>query len=145
LFLQFEGIHITCIDDFDDFYPADLKQLNIRDFKANPHFHFRYLDISENSVQDLQSAIQLPVDAIVHIAAKAGVRPSIENPLAYQRTNIIGLQLMLDFAKVSNIKTFVFASSSSVYGINNHFPMEGRRTIDAHQSLCYDKAVRAKC
>jgi len=122
LFLQFEGIHITCIDDFDDFYPADLKQLNIRDFKANPHFHFRYLDISENSVQDLQSAIQLPVDAIVHIAAKAGVRPSIENPLAYQRTNIIGLQLMLDFAKVSNIKTFVFASSSSVYGINNHFP-----------------------
>jgi len=106
LFLQFEGIHITCIDNFDDFYPADLKQLNIRDFKANPHFHFRYLDISENSVQDLQSAIQLPVDAIVHIAAKAGVRPSIENPLAYQRTNIIGLQLMLDFAKVSNIKTF---------------------------------------
>ena len=64
----------------------------------------------------------MPVDAIIHIAAKAGVRPSIENPLAYQRTNIIGLQLMLDFAKVSNIKTFVFASSSSVYGINNHFP-----------------------
>ena len=63
-----------------------------------------------------------PADAIVHIAAKAGVRPSIENPMAYQQVNIIGLQHMLDFAKAKKIKQFVFASSSSVYGINDHFP-----------------------
>jgi UDP-glucuronate 4-epimerase len=59
---------------------------------------------------------------IVHIAAKAGVRPSIDDPLAYQRTNVIGLQHLLDFAKAGNIKQFIFASSSSVYGINDHFP-----------------------
>jgi UDP-glucuronate 4-epimerase len=58
----------------------------------------------------------------VHIAAKAGVRPSIDNPVAYQQSNVIGLQNMLDFARIKNIKQFVFASSSSVYGINDHYP-----------------------
>jgi UDP-glucuronate 4-epimerase len=66
--------------------------------------------------------IEEPVDAIIHIAAKAGVRPSIENPMAYQKVNVIGLQNMLDFAKEKNIKQFIFASSSSVYGLNKHFP-----------------------
>ena len=122
LFNQFPGIKITCIDNFDDFYPADIKQINIRDFKPNPDFKFLFLDIASASVEELAEAIAEPVDVIVHIAAKAGVRPSIENPLAYQQTNVIGLQLLLDFAKEKNIKQFVFASSSSVYGINNHFP-----------------------
>jgi UDP-glucuronate 4-epimerase len=62
------------------------------------------------------------VDGIIHLAAKAGVRPSILNPLAYQQANIIGLQNMLDFAKEKKVKQFVFASSSSVYGINDHYP-----------------------
>ena len=70
----------------------------------------------------IRDRIKEPASAIVHIAAKAGVRPSIENPMAYQQVNIIGLQHMLDFAKAKKIKQFVFASSSSVYGINDHFP-----------------------
>ncbi len=56
------------------------------------------------------------------MAAKAGVRPSILNPLAYQQTNVIGTQHLLEFAKDKKIKQFVFASSSSVYGINDHYP-----------------------
>jgi UDP-glucuronate 4-epimerase len=72
--------------------------------------------------QDLLKRSDLPVDAIIHLAAKAGVRPSILNPLAYQQANVIGLQNLLDFAKETKCKQFVFASSSSVYGINDHFP-----------------------
>ena len=116
------GIKITCLDNFDPFYSADIKQFNIRDFKANPDFKFIYLDLSETSAIELNEMIGEPVDVIVHIAAKAGVRPSIENPLAYQQTNIIGLQHLLDFARANGIRQFVFASSSSVYGLNDHFP-----------------------
>ncbi len=122
LFQNNPGIKITCIDNFDPFYSADLKQFNIQDFKANPDFHFLYNDIALTSPEELCELVHEPVDTIVHIAAKAGVRPSIQNPLAYQQTNVIGLQYLLDFAKEKNIKQFIFASSSSVYGVNGHFP-----------------------
>jgi UDP-glucuronate 4-epimerase len=122
LFHSNAGIKITCIDNFDPFYAADLKQFNIRDFKTNPAFHFLYIDIANTSSGELSDLIPDKVDTIVHIAAKAGVRPSIQNPLAYQQTNVIGLQHMLDFAKEKKVKQFVFASSSSVYGVNEDFP-----------------------
>lgn len=113
---------ITCIDNFDPFYPAAIKELNIRELSSHSNFQLLNLDISTCSARDLAQQIKEPVDAIIHIAAKAGVRPSIANPVAYQQANVIGLQNMLDFAKEKNIQQFVFASSSSVYGVNNHFP-----------------------
>jgi UDP-glucuronate 4-epimerase len=122
LFRDNPGIKITCIDNFDLFYSADIKQLNIRDFKGNPDFHFLNTDISVTTSEILSDLINDPVYAIVHIAAKAGVRPSIQNPLAYQQTNVIGTQHLLNFAREKKVKQFVFASSSSVYGINDHFP-----------------------
>ena len=122
LFQTEKDILITCIDNFDPFYSADIKQFNIRDFKNKENFKFFYADISETNADDLGEMIQEPVDVIIHIAAKAGVRPSIENPMAYQKVNVIGLQNMLEFAKAKNIKQFVFSSSSSVYGVNKHFP-----------------------
>jgi UDP-glucuronate 4-epimerase len=122
LFRSNPGIRITCIDNFDPFYSADLKQFNIRDFKINPDFHFLNNDISITSAEELCELITEPVDVIVHIAAKAGVRPSIQNPLDYQQTNVIGMQNVLDFAKQMSVKQFVFASSSSVYGVNDHYP-----------------------
>ena len=61
-------------------------------------------------------------DAIIHLAAKAGVRPSIEDPIGYQRANVIATQNLLEFAKDEGIKQFVFASSSSVYGVNPNVP-----------------------
>lgn len=122
LFRQQPGIKITCIDNFDPFYSADIKQLHIRDFKSNPDFHFLYNDLAATSANELAEIITEPVDAIIHLAAKAGVRPSIQNPMAYQQSNVIGLQNLLECAREKSIKQFVFASSSSVYGINNHFP-----------------------
>ena len=129
LFRKEPGVRITCIDNFDPFYPADIKQRNISDFKTEPGFHFLYEDISVLPAAELAALVEEPVDVIVHIAAKAGVRPSIENPLAYQQANVIGLQRMLDFALLKKVPQFVFASSSSVYGVNNHFPWKEEETL----------------
>ncbi len=122
LFKDEKGIFITCIDDFDPFYSKEIKQLNISEFVNNSNFRLLDYDLSKETWKELAEMIPGPVDVIVHLAAKAGVRPSILNPLSYQQVNVIGLQNLLDFAKEKNNKQFVFASSSSVYGINDHFP-----------------------
>jgi len=122
LFATKEQVSVTCLDDFDPFYSAEIKQLNISGFKDNPNFRLLNEDLSMISSKQLAEKIGSPVEVIVHLAAKAGVRPSILNPLSYQQANVIGLQNLLDFAKETKCKQFVFASSSSVYGINDHFP-----------------------
>jgi UDP-glucuronate 4-epimerase len=122
LFQDDPSVRITCIDNFDPFYKEEIKRFNIRDFMSLPGYQFIQADISTCSAAEMTGLIRDPVDVIVHIAAKAGVRPSIENPLAYQQANVIGLQQMLDFARLNKIKQFVFASSSSVYGVNDHYP-----------------------
>lgn len=122
LFQYQENIRITCIDNFDPFYSPEIKDFNISDFKNNTNFKLLTIDLGKMTGKDLLNIIEEPVDIIVHLAAKAGVRPSIENPLAYQQANVIGLQNILDFAKEKSTKQFVFASSSSVYGVNDHFP-----------------------
>lgn len=115
-------IFITCLDDFDPFYSKEIKLLNISEFKDNSGFRLLTDDISKISAKGLAEKIGSPVDIIVHLAGKAGVRPSILDPVSYQQANVIGLQNLLDFAKETKCKQFVFASSSSVYGINDHFP-----------------------
>ena len=116
------GVRITCIDNFDPFYSADIKSFNIRNFKSNAGFRFLSNDLAKTTVEELERLVPDPVDTIVHLAAKAGVRPSIQNPAAYQQSNVMGLQNMLDFARNKRCHQFVFASSSSVYGINDHYP-----------------------
>lgn len=122
LFSHYPEIKVTCIDNFDPFYSKNIKENNMRDFSGHPGFKLLNKDLATTGYKELVNLIEQPVDAIVHLAAKAGVRPSIENPLSYQQANVIGLQCMLDFAKEKNVRQFVFASSSSVYGINDHYP-----------------------
>ncbi len=129
LFESKPGIRITCIDNFDPFYSADIKQLNIRPFKIHPDFQFVYLDLATTNPSELREMIGDTPDLVIHMAAKAGVRPSIENPLAYQQANIIGLQHLLDYVTENGIQKFIFASSSSVYGINDHFPWKEDETL----------------
>lgn len=113
---------ITCIDNFDPFYSPDLKYQRIREFEPFANFRMLELDLAENNANLLALAVEQPVDIIVHLAAKAGVRPSIENPEAYVKANVLALQHLLDFARIKNVPQFVFASSSSVYGINPDLP-----------------------
>jgi len=122
LFQHETSIQITCIDNFDPFYSREIKQFNVAEFKNNPNFSLLQNDLGKTLAGDLVDLVKEPVDKIIHIAAKAGVRPSIMNPLAYQQSNVIGLQNMLEFAKAKGTRQFIFASSSSVYGINDHFP-----------------------
>lgn len=114
-----DGNTVVGIDNFDPFYAKETKQKNLQTALKNPGFKFIEMDIL-----DLDALRKLgdDFDAIVHLAAKAGIRPSILNPVAYQDVNVKGTQNMLEYAKEMQIKQFVFASSSSVYGINRHFP-----------------------
>lgn len=122
LLQQDPAAQITCIDNFDPFYSPGIKHARIREFQAYDGFRLLELDLAENNANLLALQVEQPVDVIVHLAAKAGVRPSIENPEAYVKANVLALQHLLDFARLKNIPQFVFASSSSVYGVNPDLP-----------------------
>ncbi|MEJ6982161.1 GDP-mannose 4,6-dehydratase [Pedobacter sp. P351] len=113
-----KNFKVTAIDNFDNFYSRQQKELNLKPLGENPNFKFIEGDI--RNTEDLEKATN--VDVIIHLAAKAGVRPSIKNPILYQDVNVSGTQTLLEFAKSRTIKQFVFASSSSVYGINENVP-----------------------
>ena len=120
--LKDETIKITCLDNFDPFYKRQFKLLNIEKFDKTHKFFLLDIDLSTVSTKELHDAITEPVDVIIHLAAKAGVRPSIADPLGYEETNVLGTQKLLDFAVHKKVKKFVFASSSSVYGVNEKLP-----------------------
>ena len=115
-----KGHHLIAFDNFDNFYARSEKELNISSFLDQPRYRFVEGDIRNED--DLRSLPQ--VDAIIHLAAKAGVRPSILNPRLYQEVNVSGTQNMLEFARERRIRQFLFASSSSVYGINENVPWQ---------------------
>lgn len=114
------GHLITVIDNFDPFYSKEIKQQNLDHFLQHENCKFIELDIRNN--QDLLQKCSDNYDMIIHLAAKAGVRPSILNPAEYQEVNVNGTQNLLEFAHNRGIKKFIFASSSSVYGINPNVP-----------------------
>ena len=114
-----DGWDVSVIDSFDPFYPAAVKQANIEAHRRHPRWRLFELDIAADASLD---GVPGTFDVVVHLAAKAGVRPSIADPLAYQRANVAGTQAMLEFAKRRGISQFVFASSSSVYGVNPRVP-----------------------
>lgn len=116
--LQNGNYELIGLDNFDDFYSLEQKQKNLAPLTASADFKFVEGDI--RNMDDLLSLGE--IDVIVHLAAKAGVRPSIQNPILYQDVNVAGTQNLLEFARKRNIKQFVFASSSSVYGINENVP-----------------------
>lgn len=113
---------VTVIDNFDPFYDKQIKLSNISTFINNPDITFIESDIL--SYDQLLNQLDQNYSAIFHLAAKAGVRPSIENPIGYQEVNVRGTQNLLEIARSKNIKQFVFASSSSVYGINKNIPWQ---------------------
>jgi UDP-glucuronate 4-epimerase len=110
---------VVVLDNFDPFYGKETKQKNIAHNLENPNYTFIEGDLLDI---ELLASLDDDFDAIVHLAAKAGVRPSIADPVAYQEANVKGTQNMLEMAKNKDIKQFVFASSSSVYGINPIVP-----------------------
>jgi UDP-glucuronate 4-epimerase len=126
-----DGHHVIGVDNFDPFYDRDLKTANIEQHLENPNFELIEGDLAELTTYkkiNFQLGGSPPV-AIIHLAAKAGVRPSIEDPVGYQRANVIATQNLLEFAKEEGIKQFVFASSSSVYGVNPNVPWSEEHNV----------------
>ena len=119
-----DGHHVIGVDNFDPFYERSLKTANIQAHADDPDFELLEADLADSETyQKLNFLVgNDSIDAIIHLAAKAGVRPSIEDPVGYQRANVIATQNLLEFAKDNEIEQFVFASSSSVYGVNPNVP-----------------------
>ncbi|MEW6409270.1 MAG: GDP-mannose 4,6-dehydratase [Nitrospirota bacterium] len=123
------GKKVICIDNLDDFYDPAIKRTNISEALLNPNFRFIEADIRDTNFlkEDLSSK---DIDIIIHLAALAGVRASIQNPLLYADVNIKGTINMLELAKDLQVRHFVFASSSSVYGDNKKIPFSENDTVD---------------
>ena len=110
---------ICGIDNFDNFYPRIIKEKNLEEFIPHPNFQFHEGDI--RNISFLNSLAE-KFDFIIHLAAKAGVRPSILNPVECQEVNVMGTLNLLEYARTNSINKFIFASSSSVYGVNTNIP-----------------------
>jgi UDP-glucuronate 4-epimerase len=115
-----EGWAVTVVDNFDPFYVEAAKRANIAAHLRHPAYCLVEADIRDADA--LRSALPGGFDVIVHLAAKAGVRPSIEHPVAYQEVNVRGTQHLLELAREWGTPQFVFGSSSSVYGVNPDVP-----------------------
>ena len=112
---------ITVVDDFNDFYDPSIKQNNIQDHLKDSRYSIHQVDIRDRDALKKIFAVN-NFDCMVHLAARAGVRPSLSEPQLYTETNINGTLNLLELARQHNIKQFVFGSSSSVYGINAKVP-----------------------
>jgi UDP-glucuronate 4-epimerase len=119
--LAFNDSQVTVIDDFNDFYDPEIKRQNIRRHLDNKRYKLAEADIRDRAALNSIFA-QQDFDCIVHLAARAGVRPSLSQPELYAETNINGTLNLLELARTRGIKQFVFGSSSSVYGINAKVP-----------------------
>lgn len=115
------GDRVTVIDDFNDFYDPALKRRNVALFLDQPSYH-----LVEGDIRDAKLVNTLfrenRFDGVVHLAARAGVRPSLQQPILYEETNCIGTLNLLEAARLDGPDTFIFGSSSSVYGINEKVP-----------------------
>lgn len=122
------GWRVSGIDLFDDFYDPGVKRRNVAGAARHPQFSLIEADIRDETA--MNRVLAPGADVVVHLAARAGVRPSIENPLLYLDVNMRGTGVLLEAARKFKIPKFVFASSSSVYGNNAKVPFSESDNVD---------------
>jgi len=115
------GDRVTVLDDFNDFYDPARKRDNVAPLLPRPDYRLVEGDIRDQPLVDRLYA-EGRFDAVVHLAARAGVRPSLQEPILYEDVNCIGTLRLLEAARRHGPKIFIFGSSSSVYGINQKVP-----------------------
>jgi UDP-glucuronate 4-epimerase len=124
-----EGHRVVCLDNFDDFYNPEIKRRNIQETIGEAQF-----ELIEGDIRDTQVIARIfrgrTFDVVIHLAARAGVRPSIDYPKLYEEVNCQGTINLLDACREFETKNFVFASSSSVYGGNSKVPFSEEDRVD---------------
>jgi UDP-glucuronate 4-epimerase len=125
-----DGHDVVALDNFDPFYEASRKRDNLRRALLNARFQLVEHDIRQRE-ETIASIVSIGPDAIVHLAARAGVRPSILDPAGYAKTNVNGtIHLLEAAARIDPTPRFVFASSSSVYGDRSEVPFQETDDVD---------------
>ena len=130
-----DGMQVHGIDNLSDYYPVPLKKARLQNLQAQPNFTFDYLDLSDRGgMADLFQ--QHTFDAVVNLAAQAGVRYSLNNPWSYVDSNVTGFVNLLEGCRQqASLQHLVFASSSSVYGANTKVPFAVSDRTDSPVSL----------
>lgn len=113
-YLISNSYEVICIDSFDSYYSSEIKWSNITEAQKSDKFKLVQADI--NKCNSIRYKFEGEFDSIIHLAAKAGVRYSLQHPIGYEESNVQGTKNILELAKNLKIKQFVFASSSSIYG-----------------------------
>ena len=115
------GLQLSVVDCLDNFYLSAAKRANLEEVRKAGDFTFYEVDLCDfDALREAMSTLR--PDTVIHLAARAGVRPSIENPQVYERVNVGGTVNLLELARQQGVKRFIFGSSSSVYGITNKVP-----------------------
>ena len=115
-----DGWRVTTLDCFDDFYDPRVKRRNVREHQDYASFTLVEADLRDGEA--LAARLPGDYDVVVHLAARAGVRPSIQDPLLYQDVNVRGTHTLLELCRRWRVPQVVYASSSSVYGVNPNVP-----------------------
>jgi nucleoside-diphosphate-sugar epimerase len=130
-FLLAAGYTVVGIDSLNDAYDTQVKQWRLQQLEGTPNFYFHLSDICD---QDALRAIferdTSTFDAVINLAARAGVRQSVENPWVYVDTNVTGTLNLLELCREFEVKKFVLASTSSLYGANNSLPFSEETNTD---------------
>jgi UDP-glucuronate 4-epimerase len=128
------GDKVIGVDNHNDYYDPELKEARLKRHFSNPNYTHIRMDIEDKELVDLLFK-ENQFDGVVNLAAQAGVRYSIDNPLAYINTNIVGFAHILEGCRHNQVKHLVYASSSSVYGSNTNMPFSIHDNVDHPLSL----------
>ncbi|MDP6953979.1 MAG: SDR family NAD(P)-dependent oxidoreductase, partial [Alphaproteobacteria bacterium] len=118
-----QGEQVHGVDDLNAYYDPALKRARLAQFEDHKNFTFHLADIADADAMADAAAVAKPLRAVVHLAAQAGVRHSLDQPMDYVRSNIAGQVVVLEMCRAADgLEHLVYASSSSVYGGNTKLP-----------------------
>ena len=130
------GERVIGVDNFNHYYDVSLKEARYAQLETRPGFEMHRIDISDRPAMEHLVNVNSDIDGIIHLAAQAGVRYSLENPYAYIQSNVVGQMVMLELARnLPRLRHMVYASSSSVYGGNTKLPFTLEDPVDHPVSL----------
>ncbi|PJG58379.1 NAD-dependent epimerase [Aeromonas cavernicola] len=128
------GQQVVGLDNLNDYYEVSLKQARLTQLARFPHFHFKQGDLADRATMAALFASH-PFERVIHLGAQAGVRYSIDNPFAYADSNLSGMLTVLEGCRQHGIEHLIYASSSSVYGLNDAMPYHTEQRTDHPVSL----------